>query len=55
MSYPETVDEILDVSEDEGKIFVDELIGLHRLRHPSEPLETQSSLNILVYIVAREI
>ena len=25
MSYPETVDEILDVSEDEGKVFGDEL------------------------------
>jgi hypothetical protein len=38
MSYPETVDEILDVSEDEGKIFVDEL-RLHSLKHPSEPLK----------------
>lgn len=38
MSYPETVDEILDVSEDEGKIFMHEL-RLHPLRQPSEPLK----------------
>lgn len=40
MSYPETVDEILDVSEDEGIIFVDE-VRLYPLRHPSEPLKNQ--------------
>lgn len=52
MSYPETVDEILDVSEDEGKIFVAEL-RFCPFRHPSEPLKTRSNLTIQVYIVTR--